>query len=70
MDWEGEDLPDDPGMLALDCDVADEAAVDAAISRVEETFGAPSILVNNAGVLGPGRGAQHQPWRTGSGSST
>ena len=53
MDWEGEEIPDDPGMLALDCDVADEAAVDAAISRVEETFGAPSILVNNAGILGP-----------------
>ena len=53
MDWEGEDLPDDPGMLALECDVADEAAVDAAISQVEATFGAPSILVNNAGILGP-----------------
>ena len=53
MDWEGEDMPDDPGMLALNCDVADEAAVDAAISEVETTFGAPSILVNNAGILGP-----------------
>ena len=53
VEWEGEEMPDDPGMLALACDVADEAAVDAAISEVEATFGAPSILVNNAGILGP-----------------
>lgn len=53
MDWAGEQRPEDPGMLALDCDVADEAAVDEAISQVEAAFGAPSILVNNAGILGP-----------------
>ncbi len=52
-DWEGANMPDDPGMLVLQCDVADEAAVDVAISQVEATFGAPSILVNNAGILGP-----------------
>ena len=52
-DWDGVEPPDDAGMLALRCDVSDEAAVDAAIGEVESRFGAPTILVNNAGILGP-----------------
>ncbi|MBC8093537.1 MAG: SDR family oxidoreductase, partial [Pseudonocardia sp.] len=31
-------------------DVADAAAVDAAVARVEQELGAPTVLVNNAGV--------------------
>lgn len=37
--------------LAVGCDVADEGAVAAAVERVIEGLGAPTILVNNAGVL-------------------
>ncbi len=36
--------------LALGVDVADEAAVEAAVARVAEEFGRIDILVNNAGV--------------------
>ena len=35
---------------ALGCDVSDLAAVDAAVKQVAESLGAPTILVNNAGV--------------------
>ncbi|GAA2342417.1 3-oxoacyl-ACP reductase FabG [Streptomyces kunmingensis] len=37
--------------LAVGCDVSDEAQVEAAVARIAEEFGAPTILVNNAGVL-------------------
>ncbi|MFB7363798.1 3-oxoacyl-ACP reductase FabG [Streptomyces hydrogenans] len=37
--------------LAVGCDVSDGAQVEAAIARVAEELGAPTILVNNAGVL-------------------
>ena len=37
--------------LAVGADVADEAAVSAAIAQVVEGLGAPAVLVNNAGVL-------------------
>src|ERR1700753_3855515 len=37
--------------LAVGCDVSDSTQVDAAVGRVAETLGAPTILVNNAGVL-------------------
>jgi 3-oxoacyl-[acyl-carrier protein] reductase len=37
--------------LAVGCDVSDEAQVEAAVARVVEELGAPTILVNNAGVL-------------------
>ncbi|MFE7130421.1 3-oxoacyl-ACP reductase FabG [Streptomyces sp. NPDC057638] len=37
--------------LAVGCDVADAAQVEAAVARVAEELGGPTILVNNAGVL-------------------
>ncbi|MFD5770229.1 3-oxoacyl-ACP reductase FabG [Streptomyces sp. NPDC127049] len=37
--------------LAVGCDVSDGAQVEAAIARVAAELGAPTILVNNAGVL-------------------
>ncbi|MFJ2607296.1 3-oxoacyl-ACP reductase FabG [Streptomyces sp. NPDC091279] len=37
--------------LAVGADVSDEAQVEAAIARVAAELGAPTILVNNAGVL-------------------
>lgn len=37
--------------IAVGCDVSDEAQVEAAVARVAVELGAPTILVNNAGVL-------------------
>ena len=37
--------------IAVGADVSDEAQVEAAVARVVEELGAPTILVNNAGVL-------------------
>ncbi|NHN55229.1 SDR family oxidoreductase [Calidifontibacter sp. DB0510] len=37
--------------LAVGCDVSDEEAVNAAVERVASELGAPTVLVNNAGVL-------------------
>ena len=43
-----------PGTITgITCDVGDIAAVEALGSRVREVFGAPTILVNAAGVFGP-----------------
>lgn len=36
--------------VGLALDVADQLSVDAAISKMKEVFGAPTILVNNAGI--------------------
>jgi 3-oxoacyl-[acyl-carrier protein] reductase len=36
--------------LAVGVDVADEQAVQAAVDRVAEELGAPTVLVNNAGI--------------------
>jgi 3-oxoacyl-[acyl-carrier protein] reductase len=36
--------------LAVGADVSDEAAVTAAVTTVEEQLGAPTVLVNNAGI--------------------
>ena len=36
--------------IAIEADVADTAAVERAIDRVVSELGAPTILVNNAGV--------------------
>ncbi|MGW7691819.1 3-oxoacyl-ACP reductase FabG [Streptomyces asiaticus] len=37
--------------IAVGCDVSDAEQVEAAVARVVEELGAPTILVNNAGVL-------------------
>jgi 3-oxoacyl-[acyl-carrier protein] reductase len=37
--------------LAVAADVADEASVQSAVQRVVEELGAPTVLVNNAGVI-------------------
>ncbi len=37
--------------IAVGADVSDEAQVEAAVAKVTEELGAPTILVNNAGVL-------------------
>lgn len=39
--------------LAVRCDVTDEASVAAAFAEARAAFGAPTLLVNNAGVQGP-----------------
>ncbi|MFD2110900.1 3-oxoacyl-ACP reductase FabG [Thiorhodococcus fuscus] len=36
--------------MGLVLNVSDQASVDAALAQMTETFGAPSILVNNAGI--------------------
>ncbi|WGH77930.1 SDR family oxidoreductase [Jannaschia ovalis] len=41
------------GVLAVDCDIADYAAVEAALARTTEALGPPAILVNSAGIAGP-----------------
>jgi 3-oxoacyl-[acyl-carrier protein] reductase len=37
--------------LAVGLDVADERAVQAGVERIDEELGAPTVLVNNAGIL-------------------
>lgn len=39
-----------PGLAALRCDVADQSQVDAVVTRIVTDFGAPRVLVNNAGI--------------------
>jgi NAD(P)-dependent dehydrogenase (short-subunit alcohol dehydrogenase family) len=39
--------------LALPCDVADYASVEAAINTAKERFGSVDVLINNAGVIEP-----------------
>jgi len=43
--------PEVPGILGLEADVSDEAAVDAAFAEIERKLGAPSVLVLNAGIM-------------------
>ncbi len=40
---------DHPGHLVLPCDLTDPAAIEGALARVSEAFGALDLLVNNAG---------------------
>lgn len=37
--------------LAVGCNVADEAEVGAAVDRIASELGAPTVLVNNAGII-------------------
>jgi len=46
---------------ALAVDVSDTASVRAAWSATKEALGAPSILVNSAGILGPSAGIASYP---------
>ncbi len=39
--------------MALPCDVADYASVDAAMNKAKDTFGSVDVLINNAGVIEP-----------------
>jgi NAD(P)-dependent dehydrogenase (short-subunit alcohol dehydrogenase family) len=43
--------PEVPGILGLEADISDEAAVDAAFDEIERQLGAPSVLVLNAGIM-------------------
>lgn len=43
--------PEHPGILGVACDVSDEAAVDTAMTTVEQTLGRISVLVINAGIF-------------------
>ena len=45
---------DEPGLLAVSCDVTDPAQVEAAVARVEEELGAVEVLVANAGITRDG----------------
>lgn len=45
---------DEPGILAVKCDVTDPAQVDAAVSTIEEQLGAVEVLVSNAGITRDG----------------
>lgn len=37
-------------VIAVGVDVADEQAAEAAVAKVAEQFGPPTVLVNNAGI--------------------
>jgi NAD(P)-dependent dehydrogenase (short-subunit alcohol dehydrogenase family) len=50
LDLNGEAAAAVEGALGLQADVADRAAVDAAVAEVRERLGRPTILVNNAGM--------------------
>ncbi len=45
---------DEPGVLAVKCDVTDPAQVDSALGEVEEQLGAVEVLVASAGVTRDG----------------
>ena len=45
---------DEPGLLAVKCDVTDADQVDAAMAAVEEQLGAVEVLVANAGITRDG----------------
>lgn len=39
--------------LAIDCNIAEPEAVEAAYDRTRDVFGIPDILINSAGIAGP-----------------
>lgn len=45
---------DEPGILAVHCDVTDSNSVDAAFAEVENTLGPVTVLVSNAGITKDG----------------
>src|SRR6187549_1093663 len=45
---------DEPGLLAVTCDVTDPEQVEAAVSRIEAELGAVEVLVANAGITRDG----------------
>ena len=45
---------DEPGLLALTCDVTDADQVEAAVARVEDELGAVEVLVASAGITRDG----------------
>ena len=45
---------DEPGLLAVKCDVTDADQVDTAVTAVEEQLGAVEVLVANAGITRDG----------------
>jgi NAD(P)-dependent dehydrogenase (short-subunit alcohol dehydrogenase family) len=53
VDIAGEDPDPAHRLLALPCDVTDEAAVSEVVARTSAVFGHLDILVNNAGIYGP-----------------
>lgn len=59
-----EALASDLGGVALPCDLADNADVDALIGRVAEACGPPDILVNAAGHFAGATPAEEEPLET------
>jgi len=53
---DGRPVADEIAGMAVRLDMSDFAAVDAAVGEVVAALGRLDIMVNNAGVLGPGRG--------------
>ena len=45
---------DEPGLLAVKCDVTDTGQVDAAVTQIEEQLGPIEVLVANAGITRDG----------------
>ncbi|EOA92082.1 uncharacterized protein SETTUDRAFT_162599 [Exserohilum turcica Et28A] len=46
-------VSEDTGVLYYECDVSDAKQVEAAAARIVEDLGAPTILINNAGIMQP-----------------
>jgi 3-oxoacyl-[acyl-carrier protein] reductase len=47
----GDAIAGEVGGTAIECDVSDSAAVDAAFARAEDALGPVDVLVNNAGII-------------------
>ncbi|WP_371157160.1 SDR family NAD(P)-dependent oxidoreductase [Jannaschia sp. 2305UL9-9] len=52
-DRNAEAVADEKDAIAVRCDVSDYASVEAALAKTVDAFGAPSIVVNSAGIAGP-----------------
>jgi NAD(P)-dependent dehydrogenase (short-subunit alcohol dehydrogenase family) len=48
-----ETIAAETGALPIACDVADYAAVEQAVARMQQEFGRLDVLINNAGVIDP-----------------